>query len=190
MRHVIRRGYGVRLLHERFDRAGRCAIELLAGADVPVTCRRMGGLDAEGDDASLGGGGRGTPAGRAEFLRLADHMVGCEHQHEGIAIACGREYGGNRNRGTGIAAHRLQHNIGFHAALAQLLRHHKPEIRVGDDDRTPEQLGIGNALKHLLERRILADEGDELLGHAFARDRPQPCSRAAAHDHRDDLSRH
>src|ERR671930_449511 len=50
-RHVIRGGRGIRLLHECFDRAGRRAIELLAGADVPVACRGMGGLDAEGDDA-------------------------------------------------------------------------------------------------------------------------------------------
>src|SRR5262249_13302729 len=47
-----------------------------------------------------------------------------------------------------------------------------------------------NARKRLLERRSLSDEGDELLGHALARDRPQPRSRAATHDHRDDLSRH
>ena len=112
------------------------------------------------------------------------------HQHERIAIAFGRKYRGDRDCGTGIAAHGLEHDVGFNATLAQLLRHDKPEVRIGDDNRTPEQVGIGNAPKHLLECRPFADERDELLGHAFARHWPQPCSGAAAHDHRDDLSRH
>ena len=150
----------------------------------------MRGLDAESDDPSLAGGGGGKPAGRMEFLRLAHHVVGCEHQHQRIAIALGRKHGGNCDRGAGIAAHGLEHDVGFDAALAQLLRHHESEVRVGDDDRTAEQLGVGDAPKHLLEGRSLADQRYELFRHAFARDWPQPCSRATAHDHRDDLGQH
>jgi hypothetical protein len=142
------------------------------------------GLDAESNDPSFGGCGRGMPAGCAEFVGLAHHVVGREHQHGRIAIAFGRKYCGNRNRGTGIAAHGLEHDVGFDATLTQLLRHDEAEVRVGDDDRAAEQLRIGNAAKHLLESRAFADERHELLGHAFARERPQPCTRAAAHDHR------
>ncbi len=129
-------------------------------------------------------------AGFAELVGLADDVIGREHQHEGVAVALGREHGGDRDRGAGIAAHRLQHDVGLDAALAQLLGHDEAEVGIGDDDRTREQIGVGDALKHLLEHRSLADQRHELLRHALARDRPQPRSRAAAHDHRDDLSRH
>ena len=190
IRHVARGGRGIGLFHERLDRAHGCAVELLARTDVAVVRRGIGGLDAEGDDPALGGGAGGAPAGFAELVGLANDVVGREHQHERIAVALGREHGGDRDRGAGIAAHRLQHDVGLDAALAQLLGHDEAEIGTGDDDRAREQVGVGNAREHLLERRSLADQGDELLRHAFARDRPQPRSRAAAHDHRDDLSRH
>src|SRR5262249_46562849 len=97
----------------------------------------MRGLDTEGDDASCGGDGRGAPAGGAKFVRLADHVVGRKDQHERIAIAFRREYGGDRNRGAGVAAHGLKHDVGVEATLAQLLRYDEPEVRVGDDDWTP-----------------------------------------------------
>jgi hypothetical protein len=58
-RQIIRGGRGIGLLHERLDRACGCAIELLPGADVAVTRRWMGGLDAECDDPPLSGGGGG-----------------------------------------------------------------------------------------------------------------------------------
>jgi hypothetical protein len=58
------------------------------------------------------------------------------------------------------------------AAMPQLLRHHEAELGVGDDDRAREQLGIRNAREHLLEGRSRSDQRDELLRHAFARDRP------------------
>jgi len=86
--------------------------------------------------------------------------------------------------------HRLEHDVGLDAALAQLLGHDEAEVAIGDDDRSREQVGMRNARKHLLERRPLPDERNELFGHALARNRPQSRPRAAAHDHRDDLSRH
>ena len=150
----------------------------------------MGGLDAEGDDPPLGGDRGGALAGCAEFVRLAHNVVGRQHEHEGIAITFRCEQGGDRDRKTRIAAHRLEHDVGLDAALAQLLGHDKAEVGAGDDDRACEQVGMRDARKHLLKRRPLSDERNELFGHALARNRPQPRSRAAAHDHRDDLSRH
>jgi hypothetical protein len=188
--HVTRSGRGIGLFHERRHRAHRGAVELLARADVAVIRCRVVGLDAEGDDAALGGSDGCAPTGFAESVRLADHVVGRQHQHQGTAIAFGREHGGDRDRGTGIAAQRFEHDVRLDAALAQLLRHHEAEVGIGDDDRAREQGGIRNARKHLLERRPLSDQGDELLGHALARDRPQPGSCAAAHDDRNDSSRH
>ena len=53
----------------------------------------MRGLNAEGDDSSLGGDSGGEPTGRAEFVGLADHVVGGEHQHESIVVAFCRQHG-------------------------------------------------------------------------------------------------
>jgi len=95
-------------------------------------------------------------------------VVGRQHEHEGVAIAFGREQGGDRDRKTRIAAHRLEHNVGLDATLAQLLGHDKAEVGIGDDDRPREQVRMRNARKHLLERRPLSDERNELLGPALA----------------------
>ena len=121
---------------------------------------------------------------------FANDVIGCEHQHQGVAVALGREHGGNRDRRPGIAAHRLEHDVRLDAALAQLLRHHEAKVGLGDHDRARKQFGIRYAREHLLKGRFLSDQGHELLGHALARDRPQPRAGAAAHDHRDDLSCH
>jgi len=77
-----------------------------------------------------------------------------------------------------------------YATLAQLLRHHEAKVGLGDHDRARKQFGIRYAREHLLKRRCLPDQGHELLGHALARDRPQPRAGAAAHDHRNDLTCH
>ena len=128
----------------------------------------MGGLDAEGDDPPLGGDGGGAFAGCAEFVGLAYNVVGRQHEHEGVAIAFGGEKGGDGHGKTRIAAHRLEHDVGLDAALAQLLGDDEAEVGTGNDDRSCEQVGMRNARKHLLERRSLADERNELLGHALA----------------------
>src|SRR6201997_3284282 len=78
------------------------------------------------------------------------------------------EKGGDGHRKTGIAAHRLEHDVGLDAALAQLLGDDKAEVGAGNDDRSCEQVGMGNARKHLLESRSRSDERNELLGHALA----------------------
>src|SRR5262245_59288548 len=51
--YVLRGGHGIRLLHERFNRENRRAIEFFARSDVTVIRRRVGGLDPEGDDSAL-----------------------------------------------------------------------------------------------------------------------------------------
>jgi hypothetical protein len=150
----------------------------------------VGGLDAEGDDASLRGRRRRGPAGLAEGLGLAHDVVGGQHQRQGVGAALESEHGSDCDRRAGVAPHRLEHDVGLDAALAQLLGHHEAEIGAGDDDRAGEQRGVGNPRQHLLKGRLRPDQGDELLGHALARHRPQPGAGAAAHDHRNDGSCH
>jgi hypothetical protein len=115
---------------------------------------------------------RPSAAAPAALVGLADDVVGRQHEHQSVAVPLGREHGRDRDRWAGIATHRLQHDVGRDAALAQLLGHHEAKVGIGDDDGAREQIGVGDALQHLLEHRSLADERDELLGHALARHRP------------------
>ena len=172
--HVAGRGRGVGLFHERLDRAHGRAIELLAGADVAVIRRRMGGLDAEGDDAALGCGRCCAPAGLAEFLRLAHDVIGGEHQHQRVAIALASR-ARRRPRPPGPESRRIGSST-MSASMprsrncsATTKRKSALVMTIGRANR----LGIGNTRQHLLEGRSLSDQGDELLGHALARDRPQ-----------------
>jgi hypothetical protein len=45
----------------------------------------------------------------------------------------------------------------------------KPEVGVGDDDRRPEQLALGDPQQRVLVGRIVADQRQELLGQRIAR---------------------
>jgi hypothetical protein len=140
--------------------------------------------DAERHDQAHGGGRRGATARGVKLGRLAHDVVGGEHQHDCVRIAPRSQRGRDRDRRTGIAPRGLQHDVSLDADLAQLLRDDEAEVAIGDDDRAVEQVRIADAGKRLLECRAVADQRHELLGHRLARYRPQPRSRAAAHDHR------
>ena len=146
--------------------------------------RREGGIDAEGHDQAVGGGDRRFAARAFEGLHIANDVVGGKDQDRCFRIALARQRRGDGDRHGGIAAHRLEHDVGLDVAFAQLFGDDETEIGIGDDDRPLEQFDVGNAAEHLLKGRALVDQRDELLGHAFARHRPQTCARAAAHDHR------
>ena len=133
--HVGRGGCGVGLFDECLDLVHVRAIELLAGADVAVIRRRIGGHDAEGDDPPRARSPGRAPAGLAEFVGFADDVVGGQHEHERLGITFGCKHGGDRDGGPRIAPHRLEHDIGLDAQLAQLLGDDEAEFGVGDDDR-------------------------------------------------------
>jgi hypothetical protein len=78
-------------------------------------------------------------------------LVGRKHQS--LVITLGREQGRDRNRGTRIAAHRFEHDVGLDTAFAQLLCDDEAEVGMSDDDRPREEVGIQYARKHLLKRR-------------------------------------
>ena len=103
---------------------------------------------------------------------IAEDVIGGEDQDHCFRIALARQRRGDGDRQGGIAAHRLEHDVGLNVAFAQLFGDDETEIGIGDDDRPIEQLDVGNAAKHLLKGRVLIDQRDELLGHAFTRHRP------------------
>ena len=49
--------------------------------------------------------------------RVTLAVVGCQHEHEGIAITVRREQGGDRDRKTRVAKRRLEHDAGLLLAM-------------------------------------------------------------------------
>ena len=146
----------------------------------------MVGLEAEGDDmAGLGGRPR-VAAGGDERRGVAHDMVGGQHEHERLRRLRGDVRGRGRHRGPGIAARRLEQDFGGNADFLELLAHQEAIIAVGDHYRAAEYGRIGDAGDRLLQRRLRAQELEELLRQAVARSRPQARAGAAAQDHRTD----
>ena len=68
---------------------------------------------------------------------LAHDVIGGKDEHACLRpppAAC--QLRGDGDRHGGIAARRLQHNVGINIALAQLLGGDKTKIGMGDDDRS------------------------------------------------------
>src|SRR5262249_33968453 len=103
---IRRGGSSIWLLDEGVDRAHGCAVELLAGTDIAVAGNGPGGLDAKGYDPPLGCGRRRASTRLTKIFELANDVIGCEPQYQGIAVALCREHGGNRDRRPRIAPHR------------------------------------------------------------------------------------
>jgi hypothetical protein len=80
------------------------------------------------------------------------------------------------------AARRLDQDIDLDADVLGLLLGHESVGVVGGDHGAAEQAAVGDANQGLLEGRLLAQQGDELLGHALARQRPQALAGASDED--------
>jgi hypothetical protein len=185
-------GRGVGLLDEaRHVKHAVVAGDRLAALDVAVGGRGVIRPDAERCEKPRARGGRGLEDRRVERLHVADQVVRRKHQHHGVRIARFEPEGGDRDRGRGVAADRLENlHPRRRADGAQLLGNEEAVLAVADHRR---RLGAGEpaqAFDGLLEHRPLAHEGQELLREQLARHRPQPAPRAAAEDHRIDFRVH
>ncbi len=146
----------------------------------------MVGLEAEGDDmAGLGGGPRAAASGE-ERRGVAHDMVGGQHEHERLRRLRGDMRGRGRHRRPGIAARRLEQDLRLDADLLKLLAHQEAIVAVGDHHRAAENGRVGDAGDRFLQRRLRAQQLEELLRQAVARSRPQARAGAAAQDHRTD----
>ncbi len=158
--------------------------------DVAVIGGRPVGLDAERHRVA---GAR--PGGRAlhgvhEGGRVGHDVVGGHDQHHGLRVAGGGVQGCDRHGGGGVAALRLEQDVGGETELVALLGDDEAGLGRGDDGRRREDGGVRHARQRRLEGRALGvDQPGELLGHALPRRRPQPRPRPSAQDHRVDLDR-
>ena len=148
----------------------------------------MVGRDAEGDDFAGRRHVARLSAQPGELLSVLKDVVGREHGHDRLRIAGRRPGGRGADRGRAVAPLRLEQDRRLGADLPQLLGDAKAIVEIGDDDRRIEHRRIADHADDRLKRRTLADQGNELLGQAFARFRPHAGARSAAHDHRQDFA--
>ncbi len=117
-------------------------------------------------------------------------MVGGQRQHDRRLAPPQRMHGARDDRRRGIAAMRLEQDIGLDADLAELLGDQKPVLVVGDDHRPCENLSVADASDRLLKRRARTEQAQELLGPPLARGGPQARPRPSAHDEGNDRFGH
>lgn len=158
----------------------------LAAAEVAVAGLGAVGHDAEGHQRTLG---CRLGADRDRMLEsdlFGDDVVGRHHQQDRIALLH-RNQRGQSERRRGVASHRLEYDLWrTYADLAELFGDDEAILLVGDDQRTRVDLAAGEVLqaqRGLLQQRALAGKGEELLGIALARRRPQSGAGAAGEDH-------
>lgn len=165
----------IRLFDERGHVVGAAArLEFVAAADVAVARVRAFGRDAERDETVVRGNLRGGLRGLHEGRLVQDHVVGREHEQQGIRIAAQRDQGRGGDGGRGVAADGFEHDRRrLDADLAQLLGHEEALFVVGDDDRRDRMRNAREPQRSLLNQRPVAGEFQILLRIAAARHRPK-----------------
>jgi hypothetical protein len=125
----------IRLLDESVDGERGAAVELCAWTNVAVAGRGVGRGDAESYNQARRGGRCRFPAGVFQSLGVAHNVIGGKDEDTRVWPPLARQLRGDSDRHGGIAARRLQDNVGFDIALAQLLGRDETKIGMGDDDR-------------------------------------------------------
>lgn len=78
-------------------------------------------------------------------------MIGGQGNDDGIAVAFKREHSARRDRGAGITANWLQHNIDLYIYCGDLLRYQKTILPVCHYDRPAEQGRVIHPAERLLK---------------------------------------
>ncbi len=112
------------------DRAARVDVAVAGGG----RCRG----DAERHDVARARALGGRDAGSHEGVHVADEVVGRHHQGDGAGPAALGQAGRDRHGRGGVAAHRLQRDLGLDADGGELLGHDEAHVVAGDDQRLEE----------------------------------------------------
>ena len=164
-------GGPIRLLDEAGDRhrrgRGVPGGEGFGGLDVAVARFRRRWHDAEGHQLAGQGGGHAGGHRGPEALGIANHMVGGEHQQQGVGAAGGGLQGGHRHGRGGVAAARFeQDRRRLGADLAHLLGHDEAVVLVADQQGRRQMRQPLQPLLGLLQQGgvAVAGQGPVLLG--------------------------
>ena len=128
-----------------------------------------------------------TLAASGEKLLGADHQMVRGQRQDRLGPQAARIGRRGGHRRAGVAARRFDQDVDFHANFAGLAFGHEAVGIVGCNHGPAEQAAVGDPEQGLLEGRLLAQQGHELLGHALARQRPQSLAGAPDQDDRRDL---
>ncbi len=160
----------------------------VAHLDIAEACLRGGGTDAESHDTAGSGDLRGGQQGGAKFRGVGDLVVGGHHADDGLRVILRQQQRGGGDGGGAVAADGLEQDTGaFDVGVPHLLGDQEPVGLVADDEGRRE-FAAGRAERRFLDQGSVGDERPELLGEAFARDRPEASAGAAGEDDRNDAS--
>ncbi len=158
-----------------------------ATADVTIARLGTGRHHAESDQLALLSGRHRACDRRNEGARIADHMIGRQHQQQRVVASGERR---ERNGRRGVAADGFQHDcLRRHVDLAQLLGDREAMRLVADHDRRLKFGEPDHAQCRLLQHRARTRQRQELLGVQLARQRPEAGSGAAGEDYGDEHRR-
>ena len=141
--------------------------------DVAVAGFRFGGRHAEQHHFAVFGSHGGQGQGALQGFLVFEHVVGRQHQHQLVATFIDQHHRGQGHGRRSVAAERFhQDALGVQFTAAQLLVDDEAVILVADHDRGVHAFEH-QAFQGLLEQRVFAGQGEELLGELLARKRPK-----------------
>ena len=151
--------------------------------DVAIACFRACGPDPQGhDDIFLAAFIQPNLHILAEIDGILDQIVRPGHEDAGVRIALADLEGSVGNAGGGIAAIRLQENLGI-CGRGQMLLDQGQVALIGHDQDIPFGDIIQEAVVGHLEHGLAhAQDVVELLRESVPAHRPKPASNASGHD--------
>ena len=159
----------------------------VAGFDVAVAGLRARGLDAQHHDVFAGcGHGDAFLQGLEETRLVGDHMVGRKNAQHRVWVFALDEEGGQTAGGSGVAGHRLLHDLRGGQA-GQLVGDFLGQKFVGDDPGFFERSQRLEALHGLLNHGALAIESENLLGAGAPGAGPETGAAATGQNHRTEI---
>ena len=164
----------VGLLDETFDGA-RAAFGRSRRLDIAVAGFGRRRHDAESDQGPLLRRRQGGQHGGPEPGFVANHMIRGQDQQHRIIARGHRLQRGHGDRGRRVATHRFEQEGGrCRPDLTQLFGHDEPMFFVGHDQGRLRARQAAQAQCRLLQQRMLADQGNELLRIGLPRQGPEP----------------
>jgi len=110
------------------------------GLDIAVPRMRAVGLDPEDDERALLCRLHAGPYRAHEDAGIGDHVIRWREQNERLRVFPRSDQGGDASRGSGVAAHRFEHDVFCKRAdLLELLGDEEPVAMIGKDEKIAEE---------------------------------------------------
>ena len=152
------------------------------GADVAEPGLGTGRGHAERDEVSLDRHRRRGPHGPHEAGRVADGVVGGQHQHHGVRVVGGDQPGGRGDRGSGAPADGFEDDRPrLDAEVPHLLGDREAVLLPAHQQRRGELVPL-DPPRGLLQQADLGEQREQLLGEQLPGHRPQPGARPPGQD--------